>query len=84
MDLFRNSETLEGFERSLNDPDLRINNLDLNGDYLVDYITVSDFVNKKVHTIVLRAILGRNDYQDVACYHRAEAEKAESVYTAHR
>ena len=66
MDLFRNSETLEGFERSLNDPDLRINNLDLNGDYLVDYITISDFVNKKVHTIVLRAILGRNDYQDVA------------------
>ncbi len=66
MDLFRNSETLEGFEKSLNSPDLRINNLDLNGDYQVDYITVSDFINKKVHTIVLRAILGPNDYQDVA------------------
>ncbi len=66
MDLFRNSETLEGFEKSLNSPDLRINNLDLNGDNMVDYITVSDFVNKKVHTIVLRAILGPNDYQDVA------------------
>jgi hypothetical protein len=68
MDLFRNSETLEDFERSLNDPDSRINNLDLNGDNFVDYITVSDYVNKKVHTIVLRALLGRNEYQDIAVF----------------
>ncbi len=32
MDLFRNSETLEDFERGLNDRESRINNLDLNGD----------------------------------------------------
>ena len=68
MDLFRNSETLEDFERSLNDPNSRINNLDLNGDNFVDYITVSDYVDKKVHTIVLRAMLGRNEYQDVAVF----------------
>jgi hypothetical protein len=68
MDLFRNSETLEDFERSLNDPDLRINNLDLNGDNFVDYITVLDYVDKKVHTIVLRTLLGRNEYQDVAVF----------------
>jgi len=68
MDLFRNSETLEGFEKNLNDPLSKINNLDLNGDNLVDYITVSDYVNGKVHTIVLRAALGRNEYQDVAVF----------------
>ncbi len=68
MDLFRNSETLEGFERNLNNPASRINNLDLNGDNLVDYITVSDYINRKVHTIVLRAALGRNEYQDVAVF----------------
>ena len=68
MDLFRNSRTLEGFERSLNDQDSRINNLDLNGDNRVDYITVTDYRKSKVHTIVLRAILGRNDYQDVAVF----------------
>ena len=68
MDLFRNSETLEGFERSLNNPNSRINNLDLNGDNLVDYITVSDYVSRKVHTIVLRTALGRNEYQDVAVF----------------
>ena len=68
MDLFRNSETLEGFERSLNNPNSRINNLDLNGDNLVDYITVTDYVSRKVHTIVLRTALGRNEYQDVAVF----------------
>ena len=68
MDLFRNSETLEDFERSLNDPKSRINNLDLNGDNFVDYITVSDYIDKKVHTIVLRALIGRNEYQDVAVF----------------
>jgi len=68
MDLFRNSETLEGFERSLNNPNSRINNLDLNGDNLVDYITVSDYVSRKVHTIVLRTSLSRNEFQDVAVF----------------
>ena len=66
MDLFRNAPTLEAFERSLNEKDSRINNLDLNGDWRVDYIAVSDYRDGRVHNIVLRAVLGRNEYQDVA------------------
>lgn len=68
MKLFQESETLEGFERALNDENSRINNLDLNRDNYVDYITVSDYVDGNVHTIVLRAILGQNEYQDVAVF----------------
>lgn len=68
MNLFQNSETLEGFERSLNDENSRINNLDLNGDNLIDYIRVNDYVDGNVHTIVLQAVLGRNDVQDVAVF----------------
>src|SRR6056297_4134934 len=68
MDLFQESETLEAFERSLNDKESTINNLDLNGDNLVDYITVSDYVDGNVHTIVLRASLDRNEQQDVAVF----------------
>lgn len=68
MKLFQESETLEGFERSLNAEDSRINNLDLNGDNYVDYITVSDYVDGDVHTIVLRAVLDQNEYQDVAVF----------------
>ncbi|MBN2213136.1 MAG: hypothetical protein JW723_02740 [Bacteroidales bacterium] len=68
MDLFQESETLEGFERNLNDENSRINNLDLNGDNIVDYITVSDYVDGNIHTIVLRALLSRKESQDVAVF----------------
>jgi hypothetical protein len=68
MKLFQESETLEGFERSLNDEDYRINNLDLNGDNLVDYIMVLDYVDGDVHNVVLRVALNQNEYQDVAVF----------------
>lgn len=68
MKMFQESETLEEFERNLNDENSRINNLDLNGDNLVDYLMVMDYVDRKVHTIVLRAALGRNETQDVAVF----------------
>jgi hypothetical protein len=68
MKLFQESETLESFERSLNDDNSRINNLDLNGDNFIDYIKVIDYVDGNVHTIVLRAVLGRNESQDVAVF----------------
>jgi hypothetical protein len=68
MKLFQESETLEGFERNLNAENSRINNLDLNGDNLIDYITVQDYVDGDVHTIVLRVALNRNETQDVAVF----------------
>jgi len=68
MNLFQESETLEGFERSLNDNDEVINNLDLNSDNLIDYIAVSDYKEGDVHTIVLRTALSRNEQQDIAVF----------------
>lgn len=68
MKLFQESETLEEFERNLNDENSRINNLDLNGNNLVDYIMVVDYQDGNVHNIVLRVALDRNEYQDVAVF----------------
>lgn len=68
MKLFQESETLESFERSLNDENTHINNLDLNGDNLVDYIMVVDYVDGNAHTIVLRTALNRNETQDIAVF----------------
>jgi hypothetical protein len=68
MKLFQESETLEGFERNLNDENSRINNLDLNGDNLIDYIMVRDYVDGNVHTIVLQVALNQNEKQDVAVF----------------
>jgi hypothetical protein len=68
MNLFQKSETIEGFERSLNDENTRINNLDLNNDNYIDYIKVTDYVDGNVHTIVLQDALDRNESQDVAVF----------------
>ena len=68
MNLFQESPTLEDFEKSLNDANSRINNLDLNGDNLVDYITVSDYIDGNVHNIVLRTALNRFENQDLAVF----------------
>jgi hypothetical protein len=68
MNLFQESETIEGFERSLNDENSRINNLDLNNDNYIDYIKVIDYVDGNAHTIVLQAVLDRNESQDLAVF----------------
>lgn len=68
MNLFQQSETIEGFERNLNDESSRVNNLDLNGDNRVDYIMVTDYMQGNVHTIVMRVALDRNEMQDVAVF----------------
>ena len=68
MKLFQESETLEAFEKSLNDENSRINNLDLNRDNYVDYIKVVNLADGNVHTIVLQAVLESNQSQDVAVF----------------
>ena len=68
MKLFQESETLEGFERNLNDENSKINNLDLNGDNLVDYIRVIDNIDGDVHNIVLQVAINNRENQDVAVF----------------
>jgi hypothetical protein len=68
MKLFQGSETLESFERNLNDENSRINNLDLNGDNFIDYIRVVDYVDRNVHNIVLQVAINKKENQDVAVF----------------
>jgi hypothetical protein len=68
MQLFQNSETLEGFEKTLNAEDTKINNLDLNNDDKIDYIRVVDNVDKEVHNIVLQVPINDKENQDVATF----------------
>ena len=69
LKLFQESETLEGFERKLNEEDSEINNLDLNGDNQIDYIRVEDNVDGNLHTISLKVAVSEREDQDVAaCY----------------
>lgn len=49
MKMFQESETLEIFEKKMNEEDNRINNLELNGDDQIDYIRVLDEVDGDVN-----------------------------------
>jgi hypothetical protein len=68
MNLFQQSKTLEDFEKSLNDPNTNINNLDLNYDNQVDYIRVIDNVDGDIHNIVLQDAISQRENQDVAVF----------------
>ena len=64
--IFGDSENLKDFERRLNDPKLKISNLDLNNDNQVDYLRVIESVQGRTHLIIIQAILEKDIFQDVA------------------
>ncbi len=68
MKLFQESPTLEEFEKKLNDPDNKVNNLDLDGDNNIDYIKVADNVEGDIHNITLKVDVNKDEDQDVAVF----------------
>lgn len=64
--IFADSRDLADFEYRLNDPKAQISNLDLNEDNLVDYLRVNEFIEGSTHIIVLQAVIGQDQFQDVA------------------
>lgn len=68
LKVFQESKTLEEFEKTINDPDQKINNLDLDGDNQIDYITVVDKVKDDVHSITLRVDINSREQQDIAVF----------------
>lgn len=69
LDLFQNSKTIEAFEKSLNDPSNKINNLDLDLDKKVDFIkVVTEKKEKKDESFlfILRVDVSKTESQDVA------------------
>lgn len=74
-ELFKDSKNLEEFEKALNDPEIGVNNLDLDGNGDVDFIRVVEEVADGTHVIILQVPLAKNDFQDVATI---EVEKADN------
>ncbi len=65
-ELFKDTKDLEAFEKTLNDPDIGVNNLDLDDNGEVDFIRVVEQADEDVRLIILQAALGENEFQDVA------------------
>ena len=76
-ELFKESESVEAFEQALNDPDNGINNLDLDENDEVDFVRVTEEVQDGMHILVLQAVLGEDEVQDVAII---EVEKTDDAY----
>ncbi|RAW02947.1 hypothetical protein [Pseudochryseolinea flava] len=66
LELFKQSESPEEFEKKLNAEDSKVNNLDLNGDGEIDYIKVIDKADGDAHAFVLQAAVSENESQDIA------------------
>lgn len=66
LELFKKSNSPQEFEKMLNDPDSKVNNLDLNGDGYIDYMRVIDMTEKNVHVFVIQAVISERESQDVA------------------
>jgi hypothetical protein len=66
LELFKKSSSPEEFEKLLNDPDAKVNNLDLNGDGYIDYIRVFDRNEGNIHTFAMQAVISDKESQDVA------------------
>jgi hypothetical protein len=66
LDLFQKSKTIEEFEKSLNEQETGINNLDLDLDNKVDFIKVVTNQDGDDFTFVLQVDVSEKEIQDVA------------------
>lgn len=63
---FKKSNSLEEFEKLINKKKNKVNNLDLNNDGYIDYISVNDIQEGDVHAVVLSTYLSDKEKQDIA------------------
>ena len=66
LQMFKESKSLDEFEKKLNTTDNHVNNLDLDGDNKTDYIRVVDKSEGTSHAIVLKDDVNKDESQDVA------------------
>lgn len=78
MELFQKSKTIEEFEKSLNNKESGVNNLDLNLDKEVDFIKVTSKNKGSSFTFVLQVSVSKTETQDVAVI-LVDKDKSERV-----
>ena len=66
LEMFKQSSSIEEFEKLINTENKNVNNLDLNGDGEIDYIKVIDKADKNVHAFILQVAVSETENQDIA------------------
>jgi len=75
LEIFKESESPEDFEKKLNSESNNVNNLDLNEDGEVDYIRVVDSGDSAAHALTLQVPVTESESQDVAVIEIEETAK---------
>ena len=75
MEIFKESDSPEDFEKKLNSESSNVNNLDLNEDGEVDYIRVVDTGDSISHALTLQVPVTETESQDVAVIEMEETAK---------
>lgn len=79
LELFKKADSLEAFEKMLNEENSNVNNLDLNDDGEIDYVRVIDNMDNDVHAIVLQVPVSGDESQDIAVIEIEKTGKDEAV-----
>ena len=66
LEMFKQSSSIEEFEKLINTENKNVNNLDLNGDGEIDYVKVIDKRDKDAHAFVLQVAVSETENQDIA------------------
>jgi hypothetical protein len=66
LEMFKQSSSVEEFEKLINTENKNVNNLDLNGDGEIDYVKVIDKAEKNAHAFVLQVVVSETENQDIA------------------
>ncbi|MFK7809148.1 MAG: hypothetical protein AB8F74_15200 [Saprospiraceae bacterium] len=66
LNLFKESNSPEDFEEKLNTEKYKVNNLDLNADGEIDYISIFDNTEGDLHAITLQVAVSKSENQDIA------------------
>jgi hypothetical protein len=66
LEMFKQSSSVEEFEKLINTESKNVNNLDLNGDGDIDYVKVIDKADKDVHAFILQVAVSETENQDIA------------------
>ena len=79
LELFRQAQNPEEFEKLLNSEDQHVNNIDLNEDGETDYIRVIETHDKDVRVFVLQVPVSDSENQDIAVIGLEKTGKDEAV-----
>lgn len=66
LSVMETAEDLSDLEKKINESENEINNLDLNKDDEIDIVKIVEYDENNTRVLALRAVLGENDFQDIA------------------